>query len=317
MRAVTRLGMLSLAALGALSLAAASTQAQTPAPAAAPPPPPAFAWVPKPIALTPYVAPMKPHTKLAEVLAKHRGQASWTELVVADNMMRAEYIQMAPGAKTKVQMLADHRLGIIVWDGQIKVSIQGQEPFIASKGFMIQVPFRVPYSLETVGDKPSLRFEAKPASATTLYGADETPPAAPPGQAWFKARLQGQDTYEREKSQPYLDFFKGVATPPGPRGAFLNDDRNFLNIIRGRGIPRQPDSVKGHFHVNYGEFWFIMEGQVSYLIEGMDYFVAEPGDIVYAAPGRWHRAAFAGDGMATRIAINGYPNGSHHYDPAE
>jgi hypothetical protein len=36
-----------------------------------------------------------------------------------------------------------------------------------------------------------------------------------------------------------------------------------------------PDRIKGHYHLQYGEFWFIMEGQISYLIEGMDYFVAD------------------------------------------
>jgi ethanolamine utilization protein EutQ (cupin superfamily) len=99
----------------------------------------------------------------------------------------------------------------------------------------------------------------------------------------------------------------------------VRDDRNFLNIIRGPGVPRQPDTVKGHFHLNYAEFWFVMEGQISYLIEGLPYLVADPGDVVYVPPGRFHRAQFAapGGGMSTRIAINGYPDGSHHFDPDE
>jgi mannose-6-phosphate isomerase-like protein (cupin superfamily) len=249
------------------------------------------------------------------VLQDHAGEARWRESIVADHHLRADYVQMAPGETTPTMLVADHRTSFIVWDGQIRFTIGGQEPFVASKGFMVQVPYRVPFNMEVVGDKPSLHFEVFNADATILYAGDETPPEAPEGTAWYLGRLQGQDTYEREHSVPYLDFFAATAEAPGPRGAFTRDDRSFLNIIRGQGIPRQPDTERGHFHVDYGEFWFIMEGQISYLIEGVPFFIAEPGDVVYAAPGRFHRAAFAGDGMSTRIAINGYPGGSHHFEP--
>jgi hypothetical protein len=43
-------------------------------------------------------------------------------------------------------------------DGQIRFTIEGQEPFVATKGFLVQVPKRLVYSMETVGDRPSLRF---------------------------------------------------------------------------------------------------------------------------------------------------------------
>ena len=39
------------------------------------------------------------------------------------------------------------------------------------------------------------------------------------------------------------------------------------------------------------------------------------GDVVYAPQGRWHRASWAGTGMATRIAINPRREGLHSYDP--
>jgi mannose-6-phosphate isomerase-like protein (cupin superfamily) len=302
------------AGLALLGLISAQAQGQTGRP---PQPPPMYAWSAKPDKLTPYVAPQRPHTKLADVLARHRRQASWSEVIVDDGQMHAEWIQAAPGQKTKTQMLEDHRLGFIVWDGQLKVTIAGQEPFVAAKGFMVQVPFRTPYSLETVGDKPALRFEVKPAAAVTAYADGETPPPPVKGHTWYRARITESDTYERQKSKPYLDFFKAVEGPPRPMGAFMSDDRSFMNIVRQRGIPQQPDWVKGHFHVNYGEFWFIMEGQVGYKIEGLDYFVAEPGDIVYAAAGRFHRAQSTGTGMGTRIPLNGYPYGAHHYDPDE
>ena len=285
---------------------------------------PVLGWTPKPTTLTPYTAPHKAWTKLSDVLAAHRGQASWRQEVVNDKHMIAAWVQSAPGTKTKSRMFADTRYAMIVWDGEVRVSIQGQEPFVARKGFIVQVPFRVPFTLETVGTKPSLMFEALPQTPVTIYSADETPPAAPPGTAWYKARLQGQDTYERQqapnepwRSKPYFDFFGSVANLPGGTKSVVRDDRMVWNIIRGQGIPRQPDTVKGHFHLDYSEFWLIAEGKISYLIEGMDYFEAEPGDVVYVPPGRFHRAQFAGSGMSTRMPINGFPSGSHHFDPDE
>ena len=76
---------------------------------------------------------------------------------------------MAPGAKTPRRFRPDTRAWWIVQDGQIRFTIEGQEPFVASKGYLVQVPYRTVYSLETVGDKPSLRLEVNIAGAQTMY----------------------------------------------------------------------------------------------------------------------------------------------------
>src|SRR5919205_777184 len=68
----------------------------------------------------------------------------------------------------------DNRIWWIIQDGQIRFSVEGQEPFVASKGFMVQVPHRNVYSMETVGDKPSLRFEVTVANSNVMYPIDET-----------------------------------------------------------------------------------------------------------------------------------------------
>ena len=311
MRSAMRIGVQAAVLLGFAALSGSALAAAAP---------PAQVWVEKPKVLTPYTAPNRPHITLAEVKARHRGQASWTEVVGRDNELLLQYIQMAPGQKAGPTMLADQRLGVIVWEGEIRVSIEGQAPFVASKGFMIQIPFRVPYTLETVGSAPSLRLETvSSTSLSRIYPAAETPPPARPGYSWYKAAVPDRDSYERLNDKVYLDFFKEAAasanaTGPqrrAPNGVFMKDGRNYANVIRGPGIPRQPDSVRGHFHANIGEYWFLMEGQTSFLIEGLPYFVANPGDIVYAPAGRFHRASAAGEGMATRIAILGYYNNAH------
>ena len=273
-----------------------------------------IALAPKPTQLTPYVAPHRPIWRLQEILGQHAGQKSWIHTVVDDSLLKAEYIAMGPGESTPTRFYADNRAWWVVQDGQIRFEIDGQEPFVASKGFLVQVPYRVPFRMETVGSTPSLRFEVTVAGASLLYPVDagDTPDPVD-GATFVPVRLSGRGSYD-ERNQPYLDFLGDVVGGTRRGGAFVSDDRGFANIIRGRGAPPPPATDIGHFHLDYAELWFILEGQIDYLIEGEPFFSAFEGDIVYVPKGRYHRASYGGEGMATRLAINGYPQGLHNYE---
>lgn len=290
--------------------------------------PQALVWAPKPTELTPYEAPNRPHWKLSDVLALNEGKASWRQPIVRNSLLEADYVQLAPGEKTPRVFYGDNRSWFIVWDGQIRVSIDGVEPFVATKGFMVQIPLRVAYTLEAIGDTPSLHFETRIAYAPLFYTIEETPPVTP-GVTWYRAaRIASRPaqlnaeaavpTYS-DGSRVYLDFQKEITEGQGPgrTGAFVSDVRGFANIIRGRGGPPPAATDLGHFHTYGTEFWFIMEGQIDYQIEGLPELISSfAGDIVTAERGRFHRASAGGDGiMSTRIAINGYPdpNGLHIY----
>jgi mannose-6-phosphate isomerase-like protein (cupin superfamily) len=303
------------------SLAAVGLLLTSPVEAQRAQPPSWYAWVPKSVVEHPWKAPQKPIWRLSEILAAHRGQSSWTQQIVLDHDYDAKYIQMAPGQKTRTQFWADDRIFFVVWEGQIRFTIQGQEPFVATKGFLVQVPFRTPYSMETVGSAPSLRFEVIHSGRTPLFPTDSNaaPPPAPAGKLYVKARYVTPPDPYTSINRPYVDFEQEyVHNPAQPMGniPFVKDTDNFMNIIRGPGIPTPPDTNKGHFHVDYNEFWFIAEGKIDYLMEGMKVFTAEPGDVVYAPQGRWHRASFGGTGTDTRIAINPRPEGMHNFEPA-
>jgi mannose-6-phosphate isomerase-like protein (cupin superfamily) len=274
-------------------------------------PEPIVAWSAQPSKPTPWVAPNKPHWKLSEILAKHAGQRSWSEAIVSDRDFNARYIAMAPGEKTRTQFYADDRVVWIVQSGELKVTIEGQQPFVAQKGFLVQVPYRTPYSIETVGSAPSLRFEVTAARATPLYPLTETP-APLAGKKYVKVSYTGRGEYD-DINKPYLDFEKDIVTAGGRAGPFVKDDKTWVNIIRGPGQPAPPPTNLGHFHVDFSEFWFVLEGHIDYLIEGQRLFTAEPGDVVYAPQGRWHRASSGSTGMATRVAINPRPDGMHNY----
>ena len=86
-----------------------------------------------------------------------------------------------------------------------------------------------------------------------------------------------------------------------------------MTVASELGTPPPPETDKGHFHLDYSEFWFIMEGQVDYLIEDLPLIIAHEGHVVYVPKERCHHATPGGQRMATRLAIHGYPNGLHNY----
>jgi mannose-6-phosphate isomerase-like protein (cupin superfamily) len=200
----------------------------------------------------------------------------------------------------------------------VRISIKGQEPFIASKGFEVNIPFRLPYTMETVGSEPALWLEVHQAGDVPIYPIEGSPekPKDIKGYKYTQVILNGGDGVYDGTNKPYLDFYKDIVQGGGRAGAFISSDHFFMNNIRGRGVPMPPASNLGHFHVDMTEFWFIMEGKISYQIEGIkEPFIADAGDVVTAAMGRFHRAAFAEnpDGMDTRVAINPFPRGLHDY----
>jgi mannose-6-phosphate isomerase-like protein (cupin superfamily) len=289
------------------------------APAVAQERPVRLAYVPKPVALTPYAAPAKPIWRVADIKAAHRGKAAWSQAVLRDPDYSVTYVQLAPGAKTKPQFWADDRVFWVVLSGRMRVSIEGQAPFEAGKGFLVNVPFRNAYSMEVIGPEPALRVEVTKTGRTPVFPfvEGEAPPTAP-GQTYVKASYNVvPDTYAAP-NKPFVDFEKDWAQNPANPArseAWLVDDGMSSFIIRGKGVPTPPATNRGHFHVDYGESWLILEGKIDYLIEGEKLFTADVGDFVYVPLGRWHRASFSGTTMDTRMSITPRVFGMHNYGP--
>ena len=283
-----------------------------------------YALAPKPIKPAGWTGVNKPIHRVADVLARHKGQARWTEEIVRDgDNYSGKWIQMAPGDRIAPQFYADDRVMWIVYSGQMRVSIEGQEPFVAGPGFLVQVPYRTTYSVDVVGNAPVVRFEVNgpnrlPFNPTTKDGTDK--PADPAGFRMTKISWAGNgDSYgnpnpnQTANTRPYLDFQKEIVQGGGRGGAFVSENGNFMNVINQMGAPTPPDSNLGHWHTDYNEFWYIAQGTVDYKMEGMPVFSAHVGDVVYAAQGLYHRASGGGTGMSTRIAINPRPSGLHNY----
>jgi mannose-6-phosphate isomerase-like protein (cupin superfamily) len=255
----------------------------------------------------------KPHTKIADVLARHKAEADWAETVVDDESLNAQWISLGPGNKTPRRMNGDTREWWIVRSGTLRFTIDGSEPIVAAKGVMVQVPYRTLYQIENIGTEPALRFEVNVVRARKLYPVEETPvPLA--GFEYVKTRVDGGRGLLDPQNRQVVDFNK-VVSGEERGGAFVTDDRSFANIIVGNYQRPQPGN-KGHYHEEGGEFWLIMLGHIRYNIEGLREFEAEEGDVVYAPRQTWHLASNGGkEGeRSCRLAMNGFPYQAHMYE---
>jgi len=277
-------------------------------------------WSAKPTALPAYTAPNKPVWRIREILASHRGQSDWVEPIVRNKDQDADYKSIGPGKKTKAMFYSDNRMIFFVYDGSIKVSIDGVgvEPFTATKGFMVNVPFRHVFTLENVGTTPAVYFEVRNAGDIPMYPASETPTPVP-GMTYMKVTASPGPVKDRPNNPIYVDFLKMVANDDkNYSNKFVWDDHFTSNILRGKAAPVPADDApgaKGHFHINMTEFWYVAEGSIGMKLEGEPYFHTEVGDIITAQAGRWHRA---GDDpsapISTRIPINPRPPIMHNFE---
>ena len=113
----------------------------------------------KPARLPGYTAPQRPHIKLADLKAKHAKDASWRELLVDDGYLQADYIADAAGARVPQRLHPDTRTWWVVVEGQMRVEIEGQQPFTP----------RSPHSRRRCRASPGYRFAwaTRTAAATT------------------------------------------------------------------------------------------------------------------------------------------------------
>ena len=305
----------AMAALGVAAGSAAWAQSQAPAPGPFTNTKSIVAWAAKPAKMPPYTGPNKLVYRLADVLAAHKGKQSWQQEVFLSRDYSGAWISMAPGEKTKTQFFGDDRVFWVVQSGQMKVTIEGQEPFIAGKHFLIQVPKRVQYSMEVVGNEPALRFEMRPAGESPSYPLSEEPTPAK-GVKYVQAVYSGHGNYDGKVNVPYVDFEKQIVQGGEKRNVWLRDDNNYVTILRSqKGAPTPPDNQWGHFHANFPEIWLIIEGTQQFLVEGEKLITVSDGDLVGAPTGRYHRASPYGDGPSTRLAYIPRPDNVHWTQP--
>ncbi|MBI3279155.1 MAG: cupin domain-containing protein [Acidobacteria bacterium] len=275
-------------------------------------------WAMKPPAPK-YTPPHQPRTSLDEVRKKHAGHQAWRETVVDDEHLNAVWVWAPAGDKVGRRFHPDTRTWWVVHGGRIRFEIEGQQPFVASKGSIVQAPAQTVYSMETVGDQPSLRLEVNIAGARTLYPADAEPPAGGPFQ-WIKVRLPRTPFPYDRGNKPHTTFEEVAALLDAGklRGTqhIVTDDRGAANFIYGyeKNLPPLNPQERGHFHPEGAEFWLVMKGQIRYPIENQGVIIANEGDVVYVPKFTFHAPRWYGPGPSCRLAMNGYPGIAHLFE---
>ena len=158
---------------------------------------------------------------------------------------------MGPGKKTPRRMNGDTREWSIVQAGTLRFTVEGREPLVATKGVMVQVPYRTLYRNRERRRRAGapLRGERRARPQALSDGRD-------PGAA-ARLRIRPDARHRRDaasldaRNRPVVDFNK-VVSGEERGGAFVSDNRGFANIIMGRYQPPQPGN-KGHYHEEGGE----------------------------------------------------------------
>ena len=292
-------------------------------------------WVQK-VKTIAYVPPNKPHTKLADLKAKYKGQASWRETVVKDGESRADYVSMAPGTKVSPRLHPATPTLFVVFQGEIRWHIENQEEFTAKRGSMVHVPAWTIFSYDVVGTVPAVFIEVNAAHYEPVYPATSPAPAALPGRVVTKTRFDGRTpTPYAAPNRPHFNLHDSIAAGRGG-GVFVRTGHMYANAnfgfadpndpanpnrgrgSAGRGTPPPPIATinpnvpGGHMHPDNVEWWIVLTGQISAKFE-VGHFIASEGDVLYAPPYMLHAMANHGPGGSCRIAIGWYD--PEHFDP--
>ena len=307
-------GMRSVAAAALLVLAATAAHAQNPAPppVAGPRPVPTAVWASKSTTLKPYPPGVQPWLKLADIKARHAGQATWTDALFNDGRLMAHYVSAAPGTIQSARFHPDTREWFAVVEGEVRVAIEGQAPIVATRGSLVNIPRQTIFTVTTTSTTPSLRFVLNVANARTFFVADSStpPPQAPPaGTAWMTTTINRTPGRYDEFNSPHTNIHEeGAKNPKYTGGRFVRDDKSEMLVIYGyeKNMPPLDPADKGHFHAESAEAWLVFTGKIRYAFEGQQPFIASEGDVVYVPSNTWHATRFIGEAPSCRLSITEY-----------
>ena len=264
--------------------------------------PPRIVWAAQKTPETPYTGPNKPIWHIADILKAHGRAKSWDQQVLLTPDFDGHYISMAPGEKTKCMFFADDRAFGWVYSGQVKITIDGQEPRVLPTGWAFNVAPRLSYCMETVGNEPAIMFRITPAGQAPSYPESETPTPVK-GYTYVKARITSTGGYDALNVPFFNVDAYGASERTGER--FLYDGHTNANLHTDNNITQLPPATNwGHFHANMAEAWVDVYGQLDVLISGVGLVHGERGDVIHANEERWHRATSRpNSGKSIRMAI--------------
>ena len=246
--------------------------------------------------------PNKPIWHIAGSSSRIRVRRAGNRKVLLTRDFDGRYVQMAPGDKSKCMFWADDRAWGWVYGGQVKVTIDGQEPKVLPKGWGVKWPPRLSYCLETAAASRSCISSLRRRGKYHLIRRMRP-----------RRRLRATHTRRSRSIRPAvttrstchssMSMIMGASTRTGER--FLYDGHTSSNLNIGPPLTQLPPSNSwGHFHENMPEIWLNVWGNVCALISGEGVVQGEYGDLINANEERWHRATSCPNtGRSIRMAI--------------
>ena len=202
----------------------------------------------------------KVHIKLADLKARHKGQANWTEVVVDDENYHSTYNQGAPGTKITSRMRPDTREFFVVVEGEMRFTLEGQpEPILAKRGSVVNIPKKTMYSAEVIGTAPALWVDANQANFKTLIPVSDPRPPQAPGHTMTKIGTTFGVGVYTGNNKPHFNLWDAEKDPKFAGQNVVQDDHMWAQAIWGyeknlpaydperqRTLPRRYRRVVGH-----------------------------------------------------------------------
>jgi quercetin dioxygenase-like cupin family protein len=298
---------------------------------------PAETWYINKVDKVVYTPPNRPIWRQADLLKMHAGQNNWVQQVVLDNEQDATYNSAAPGSKLSPRIHPDTDTVFVVFKGQIRFTVEGQEPVIATRTSMINIMKNTEYSYEVLPGENALFVEDNVRGYSSLYPVDGPVPAPAKGDEMVKVSFpRGPAPYTGVNRLAFntLDAIATCKLGPAieddrlyltPNTSYLNPADNKCAAADGGGGRRGgrrgggaggeggaagPIDVNkqfGHLHSGAVEWWIVQLGGIVGNFEQQGTFHAVEGDILYAAPATWHQmGADAPSGPSVRVTMGSY-----------
>ena len=287
-------------------------------------------WVPKAMGgPSAYKGPMRPVWRLADLKQMHAGRNNWSELIIRDTEQDVTYNSAAPGTTFMPRMHPDTPTSFIVIAGQVRFTVDGQEPTVAKRSSIVHIPKTTVYGYEVIGTENALWVELNILGYSVAYPASGPKPAAPPGASVVAVTFGRATGVWPEGNKFHFNTLDAIANCTvssvvstehmyiNPLLGFVNPADNpcgtgSLNTGSGPvprpGDPRFDTSVPfGHMHGGVVEWWIVQVGKINAKFENFEEIHAVEGDVLYAAPMTWHQmAAEAPSGPSVRLALGAY-----------
>jgi quercetin dioxygenase-like cupin family protein len=179
-----------------------------------------------------YKPPMRPLWKLSDLRQMHAGQNNWQEQIILDPEQDATYNSGAPGTKFTARMHPDTPTVFVVIAGQVRFTVEGQEPATAKRGAIVNIMKSTIYSYEVVGDQNALWVEVNPTNYKVVYPADGPAPAASNGGQVIKVAFgHTPGAYTGSNRLMFNTFDDAIAGCKG--GVAVLDDHLFASPLLG------------------------------------------------------------------------------------